>query len=357
MIDTPTPERDAAQRAWEPEARWHVIEPIGRAASPEETVDMSESLTCDFAIPSELGPITGVCFETIGEEHPNYSAALGERRSTPFAIGTRDRDPPDMMGKRIRIEIPDRAEYLALAEVEVYSGGKNVAGTGKAQQSSTGAGGLAERAIDGDPNGDFNNQSVSHTNSTMHPWWELVLPESVPVDRIVVWNRTDGGLEERLKGAILTVFDESDAPVYSYRFEAPPYPSVELDLAGPVPVPISASSSDLLSVDASGWTGLCSWDSGTTLRLDVGSLEVRDTQCLTLTLQDDGKERGEVRLSVYTGTIPLAYVPPEIDAILAKPWHDRSRGEAMTLAAFFRTIDPDLEPERSRLASLQESLK
>ena len=37
----------------------------------------------------------------------------------------------------------------ALAEVEVFAGGNNVAGGGKATQSSTGAGGVASRAIDG----------------------------------------------------------------------------------------------------------------------------------------------------------------------------------------------------------------
>ena len=52
----------------------------------------------------------------------------------------------------LRIEIPKDNKVLTLNEVEIISGGKNIAPQGKAKQSSTGAGGIASRAIDGNKN-------------------------------------------------------------------------------------------------------------------------------------------------------------------------------------------------------------
>ena len=52
----------------------------------------------------------------------------------------------------VRVELPGNGKTLTLAEVEVISKGKNIAKSGKATQSSVGAGGVPERAIDGNKN-------------------------------------------------------------------------------------------------------------------------------------------------------------------------------------------------------------
>ena len=63
----------------------------------------------------------------------------------------------------VRISLSGNDRVLTLAEVEVVSGGKNIAPTGKASQSTVGAGGVPERAIDGNKDSDYNKNGHTHT--------------------------------------------------------------------------------------------------------------------------------------------------------------------------------------------------
>src|SRR5687767_202037 len=68
----------------------------------------------------------------------------------------------------------------------------NWALTGTASQSSELGGGSAERAIDGNRDGHWPNNSVTHTtNLDEMPWWEVDLGEAKPIGAISVWFRTD----------------------------------------------------------------------------------------------------------------------------------------------------------------------
>ncbi|MCK5828942.1 MAG: discoidin domain-containing protein [Methylococcales bacterium] len=63
---------------------------------------------------------------------------------------------------------------------------------GKASQSSTGWGGEASRANDGNTNGNYYQQSsVSHTELQTQPWWQLDLESTQQIDKIKIYNRTD----------------------------------------------------------------------------------------------------------------------------------------------------------------------
>jgi hypothetical protein len=64
-----------------------------------------------------------------------------------------------------RIELPGDKRILTLAEVEVMSGGKNIARSGKATQSSTSAGGVPERGIDGNKDFDWGKGGHTHTEN------------------------------------------------------------------------------------------------------------------------------------------------------------------------------------------------
>ena len=98
----------------------------------------------------------------------------------------------------VRVELPGPKRMLSLAEVQVFSGGENVAPKGKATQSSTDYDGPARLAIDGNTDGDyFKAKSTTHTRSEDDPWWEVDLGAVLPIDSIVLWNRTDGELERR----------------------------------------------------------------------------------------------------------------------------------------------------------------
>ena len=54
--------------------------------------------------------------------------------------------------------------------------------TGKATQSTTDFGGVASRANDGNTDGNYANQSVTHTlNNDSEAWWQLELKEPVAI--------------------------------------------------------------------------------------------------------------------------------------------------------------------------------
>lgn len=119
------------------------------------------------------------------------------------------------VGRYVRIEIPGKKKTLTLAEVEVYSDGKNVARQGKASQSTTGYGGDASRAIDGNKSGSYNDGGQTHTaeNGT-NPWWEVDLGKEFPIESIVIYNRTDDGLGARLDGFTLKILDANKNEIH-----------------------------------------------------------------------------------------------------------------------------------------------
>jgi putative heme-binding domain-containing protein len=127
-------------------------------------------------------------------------------------------------GRYVRVELPGRNKTLTLAEVEVYSGGKNVARRGKATQSSTSNGGVASRAIDGNKSGTFDDGGQTHTNEgSQNPWWEVDLGTAYPISSVVVYNRTDGNLGKRLNNFTLKVLNAQRQVVFEKKkIPAPP---------------------------------------------------------------------------------------------------------------------------------------
>ncbi|MEZ6112972.1 MAG: DUF1553 domain-containing protein [Pirellulaceae bacterium] len=137
------------------------------------------------------------------------------------------------IGKFVRIEIVDRAEFLSLAEVQVFRGGDNIAIKGKASQSSTDYEGQPALAIDGNTNGDyFAAKSTTHTKNEKNPWWQVELAEAGPVERVVVWNRTDGAVGNRLKGWRVSILDEKQQVIFSQDIADEPAPSRDLAING-----------------------------------------------------------------------------------------------------------------------------
>jgi hypothetical protein len=67
----------------------------------------------------------------------------------------------------------------------------NVAQGKTARQSSTFDGAAASRAVDGNTNGDYAAGSVSHTEATGQPFWEVDLGQSQFVSGVEISNRTD----------------------------------------------------------------------------------------------------------------------------------------------------------------------
>ena len=111
------------------------------------------------------------------------------------------------VGRYVRIEMKGR-QTLTLAEVEVFSEGRNVAPAGKASQVNTAYGGPAGRGIDGNKSGAYGDGGQSHTEEeTLDPWWEVDLFEEMPIDSIHIYTRTEGGYYKRLDHYNLKVLD------------------------------------------------------------------------------------------------------------------------------------------------------
>ena len=139
-------------------------------------------------------------------------------------------------GRYVRIELPGKQRTLTLAEVEVVSAGENVARKGRATQSSTAHGGVARRAIDGKTSGTYADGTSTHTQEgTDDPWWEVDLGREVPVEQIVVWNRTDGALGDRLKNYTVLVRDADKRTVFQSVKNPTPKEKAEFKVGGGSP--------------------------------------------------------------------------------------------------------------------------
>ncbi|MGJ8642400.1 MAG: Ig-like domain-containing protein [Luteolibacter sp.] len=103
----------------------------------------------------------------------------------------------------------------------------NVALIGAATQSSTDFDGVASRAIDGDTNGAYNQDSVSHTEDEAQPWWRVDLGAPHTIDEITIWNRS-GSTSSRLSDFDVIILDSGNNPVWSNYQANSPDPSVSL---------------------------------------------------------------------------------------------------------------------------------
>jgi Protein of unknown function (DUF1553)/Protein of unknown function (DUF1549)/Planctomycete cytochrome C/NedA-like, galactose-binding domain len=139
--------------------------------------------------------------------------------------------PGPLRTRYLRVELMGKGVFLSLAEVQAFAGSRNVAREGKASQVSTDYDGPARLAIDGNTNGDFvAAKSTTHTARADNPWWEVDLGGAHTLDRVVLWNRTDGNTSARLKPFRVVALDEKRQPLWVKTIRQAPNPSVELPL-------------------------------------------------------------------------------------------------------------------------------
>ncbi len=123
-------------------------------------------------------------------------------------------------GRYVRLVRPGRAQVLSLTEVQVMRGGKNIASSGAASQSSTVAGGAtggqASRAIDGGVDmaaaaGSGQLEGThAFTSTEPDPWWELDLGSEQPIDAIALWPASP----DTRSGLYLAVLDAKRQVVF-----------------------------------------------------------------------------------------------------------------------------------------------
>jgi hypothetical protein len=150
----------------------------------------------------------------------------GETKEKPKVVAPSRKGP--LKARYVRIINPDKQSYLHLAEVEIHQGDKNLALSGKATQVSTGYNGPAKLAIDGNTNGDyFVSKSVTHTAKADGPWLEIDLGSEQAIDRVLVFNRTDGGAGNRLQRFWAVAHDSKRNPVWAHLSKKTPNPKWE----------------------------------------------------------------------------------------------------------------------------------
>ncbi len=335
--------------------------------------------TYTVTLPNDGGKLSAIRLETLplailpgkGAGHGGGNFVVTGIRASIIPPGNKS-----PTGRYVRVELPGKQTYLMLAEVQVFSGTDNVATQGTAKQSSTDFGGNAKLANDGKTEGHFfRGKSVAHTALQDDPWWEVDLRSATDVDRIAIWARTDGG-GERLANFRVSLLDDKRNVVWSQTVKETPKPSTTLPLSPAKPVPLVAAHADFTQANhnpadllANPQPKLKGWAVGGAVEkphhltvLPKEPLELPAKAMLAVTIEQNSAFEnhvlGSFRVSYSTdpAAAELARTPPEIVEILGRERTKRTPAQSKRLLEYYRTIAPETQADRDRLAGLEKSL-
>ncbi len=248
-VQASTPELLTDQAAWEAsvpvQLDWQALVPsqVSSKAGSEVTIKEADIRVAkggkvdDYQITAPItSKLRAIRIETLPDASlPSGGAGYGGGNFviTDVKVSVQPLVSKPAEGRYIRVEIPGNEKMLSLAEVQVFHKDQNIALQGSAKQSSTGFDGPAELAIDGNTNGHYTEaKSTTHTEISKDPWWELDLKSSSAIDRLVIWNRTDGGTGARLSNYVVSVLNQDHKIVWQQRIQEPPQPSQALTIDG-----------------------------------------------------------------------------------------------------------------------------
>ena len=287
------------------------------------------------------------------------------------------------VARYVRIELPGKSRTLQLAEVEVFSGGKNVASGGTATQSGTYADAEAKRAIDGNTAGEYEKGSVAHAAEGDDRWWEVDLKGDHPIERIAVWNRAE--LPERLKGFRIVALDAQRKPVWEKAGNDAPPRSVTFLMNGVRDIALATAIADFTQADFDeqgvltapqkdpkakpakkqpGWAvGGATTKPHTLTLLAANPVEAPADSRIVVTIEHDSKFEkmtlGRFRISATSDprVAVHARTPADVLGILAVGEAQRTPGERARLNEYFaRELSPEMKPERDKLAALRKQI-
>ena len=397
QIEAPNPALDAAQTSWENELRkplsWIIPKNITTRSisgtdlnsGPDGVVRASgpnpspEVYSLDLGL---VGNVTAVRLETLPDSafpgggagrSPDGNFVLSRVSLESESAEAKNITP---IGRFVRITLPGQGKILSLAEVEVFSGGQNRGPLGRATQSSTDYVGAPERAIDGNTSGEyFQANSTTHTGTENSPWWEVALPDSLPIDKIVIWNRTDGGSGARLTGFMVEVLDENRMMVWNRTVAETPNPSLSLALTNRKIVPISAAVADFeqkgfpvssaiqAKIDPSkGWAvGPEISQPHSAVFALANPVSQESQQHLILSLEFGYKEIGytlgrfRVSTSDSVDAINRSRVPGDVLNIVDIDPASRTPEQAKAVTQYFRSISQETESLRTEITRLEKA--
>jgi mono/diheme cytochrome c family protein len=327
---------------------------------------------------TELARVTGLRLEllphvSLPSGGPGRALDSGRVVLTEVEVAVRSPAQQPPRARFVRIELPGPHRVLSLAEVEVYEGSTNLALSGAATQSSTADGAGPYRAIDGRTTGDFDDGSTTMTLAEDNPWWELDLGAEHPLETLVLWNRTDGGLGTRLTGFKVRALDADRDPVWERQVDAAPSPVRHFRLPPETTLKLREASADHArpefavsrAIDGNlgsrnGWgveggrgeVHAAAFEIEGEPILDPGSIFL-----ITLTQRHgDRHALGRFRLSLTDEPPPVRELPRAIRSILKLPDHERTENQRVELVAYFRQFAPSLEGVRSELSEQRRAL-
>ena len=158
------------------------------------------------------------------------------------------------VGRFVRVELPGKEKMLSLAEVQVFSGGANVAreGDGPAVEHR-----LRRPARAGHRRQYrwrlFGAKSTTHTRAEDNPWWEVELAEPAASSGSASGTAPTRGVENRLAGFRVRCSTTTQGRLAD-RLAEPPKPQRELSTAGraagvcPVPADFAQTGFDVAGI-------------------------------------------------------------------------------------------------------------
>ena len=396
-LKSPTPQLLASEAKWEKDfpldLQWASLKPSVLKAKSDATISTQDDGTVLVAagaktdvytvnLPLTNTRLTALRLDALPQESlPRKGPGHAADGSFVVSRITASLLPPQTnrtRGRFVRLELPGKEKYLSLAEVQIFSGNENVALKGSASQSSTAYDGFARLAIDGNNDGDYErSKSTTHTELSENPWWEVDLQQEQPIDRILIWNRTDGALHTRLSDFRIAVLDKQRELLWDKTVKEPPNPSMEFRLDGSRSIRLTSAFADtsregidpngVLKEKAdkkAGWTAgpgdgqqhtlmllpekPVEAVAGSNLRVIIeqtSELENHTLGCFRIAVSDD--ERAPER----------ARTPAAIRKILElAPGAGTDSQRTLLVEYYLGEVAPELKTERERLAELKRKL-
>ena len=385
QLGTMTPEIEIALQDWVAELRnephWDLLNPDGVNSQNRDSHvgddgwihfanSEIENDSISLSFPIDPMKISGLKLEVSAKQERNFVLSDLQARWEPNVNQS-------VEAQFVRVELPGKQKMIHLAEIELYRGNVNVALEGTASQSSTDFGGNVSFVNDGNTDGAFNNRSVSHTAVSEDPWVEIDLGKSTEVDRLVLWNRTDGdsSIQNRLSGYRVSLLSSDRELVWSQSPESVPAPSKEFSIDGSVALDFVAAfanheqdgfpASSLLKAEPSPDTG---WAVGpflgTTHEVTLILKKPRSfgQGKLVLQLNHDSKHKkhliNHLRISESSASnlSDWAVLPENVRASLLRSGSIVDEAGMRIIHDYFLTITPLLQQERDRLDLIDKQL-
>ena len=353
------------QREWEKLVatgiEWHTLKPTQAIASSGTELEIdgggaihargktARTDTYTITLPRPAEVITALRIDTLPDSGQVKNFVIND-----ILLSVDPSDPAPPPARYVRIELAGKKKILHLAEVEVYSGGKNVAPAGIAKQSSTDFGGPAALAIDGNQDGVFTHRSVTHTSVQDNPWWELDLKTARPIGRLAIHSRSDNGLFNRHDGFEILLLDQDHRPLWKRAIpRAKAHHELAVDGSRSVPLKNASTTfaqdrfpaSAAIDGDAdshSGWAVGPQHGKSQSLAFEVDRSIGQAGGTLTLTLTQNYADHtlGHFQVRATASPDPRPLLPGEVSAALAVAPASRSAGQEKLISDHYAASDP-----------------